>query len=189
MQVRFRDDLELIKVFENVFDEDLCAKLIENCNFLKHTAARWDAAPYQIWIEKDNDYFEILKAIGEKHLSLYLDQFPIISIDNFHLSHGTYHYYDTTCKLGLHTDGEHVAQPKKHEDPMMGFTRTVGVLGFLNDDFDGGEIKFPLQEITYKPKRGDLLVFPFGYMFPHLVTRPSKERYSLRFDFWKYGLQ
>lgn len=65
----------------------------------------------------------------------------------------------TTIRLDLHTDGEHVPYPTEEND-LLGMTRTVGILAFLNDDFDNGVLEFPLQELSFKPNKGDILVFP-----------------------------
>lgn len=39
----------------------------------------------------------------------------------------------------------------------------------LSDDYEGGELYFPRQDITYKLNTGDLLLFPGSITHPHLV--------------------
>ncbi len=56
-------------------------------------------------------------------------------------------------------------------------TRDVSIVGYLNDDFDGGELFFDRQSIKVPPKKGGVLVFPAYYTHPHqslLVTRGRK---------------
>lgn len=40
----------------------------------------------------------------------------------------------------------------------------------LNDTYLGGELYFPRQNVTYKPKKGELVVFPGGITHPHRVN-------------------
>tara|TARA_B110000093_G_C12900085_1_gene380025 strand:- start:264 stop:956 length:693 start_codon:yes stop_codon:yes gene_type:complete len=51
--------------------------------------------------------------------------------------------------------------------------RDYSLLLYLNDDFEGGGVYFPLFNYTFKPSKGDLLVFPSGHLYLHeaqLVT-------------------
>ena len=58
--------------------------------------------------------------------------------------------------------------------------RDYSAMLYLNDDFTGGELIFPQQKITIKPRAGLLVVFPSNHQFVHEV-RPviSGRRYSL----------
>ena len=55
---------------------------------------------------------------------------------------------------------------------------TLSVLGILNDDYKGGEfIMFQDEEIKFK--KGDLLIFPSIFLYPHRVEPVKKgTRYS-----------
>lgn len=60
-------------------------------------------------------------------------------------------------------------------------TRDVSVVGYLNDDFEGGETFFDRQDIKVKPKQGAVLVFPAYYTYPHQslpVTQGTKYAFS-----------
>lgn len=46
-------------------------------------------------------------------------------------------------------------------------TRDVGIVGYLNDDFTGGETYFDRQQVTVKPQQGAVVVFPAYYTHPH----------------------
>ena len=55
--------------------------------------------------------------------------------------------------------------------------RQLSVLLQLNDDYSGGELVFPRQDVTLAPKAGNVIVFPSGFCFPHVankVTRGTK---------------
>ncbi len=58
-------------------------------------------------------------------------------------------------------------------------TRDVSIVGYLNDDFEGGETFFDRQKIKIKPKKGSAIVFPSYYTHPHqaMIVR-SGRKYS-----------
>jgi len=57
-------------------------------------------------------------------------------------------------------------------------------LFYINDDYEGGELYFPNQDIKFKPKRGAAYFFPGDMNYIHGVTEiKSGERYTCPF-FW-----
>ena len=58
---------------------------------------------------------------------------------------------------------------KKHNDDCYTYPRTVSVVAYFNDDYDGGEIVFPSFSVEYKPKSGDILVFSSAYPYMHEI--------------------
>lgn len=46
-------------------------------------------------------------------------------------------------------------------------TRDISVVGYLNDDFTGGETYFDRQDVKVKPEAGAVLVFPAYFTHPH----------------------
>jgi len=56
----------------------------------------------------------------------------------------------------------------------------LACLIYLNDDYDGGEIYFPRQEISIKPKAGTLITFPGSLHYIHGVNKIiSGTRYTI----------
>jgi hypothetical protein len=54
------------------------------------------------------------------------------------------------------------------------------IVGCLNDEFEGGELEFPRQEISVLLKKGDIVIFPGGLTHPHFVNKVTKgERYVI----------
>lgn len=50
----------------------------------------------------------------------------------------------------------------------------------LNDNYEGGEFTFFKQSLTYDLKKGDVLIFPSNFMYPHGVKKITKgTRYQL----------
>lgn len=56
---------------------------------------------------------------------------------------------------------------KIHADHGPAYVTTVSVVAYVNDDYDGGEIYFPRFNLTIKPKKGDIVVFPSTYIYEH----------------------
>jgi predicted 2-oxoglutarate/Fe(II)-dependent dioxygenase YbiX len=60
----------------------------------------------------------------------------------------------------------------EHVDSMPGSSsiygqRLLSALLYLNDDFEGGELHFSRQGLTYNPEAGSLVLFPSNFCFPH----------------------
>ena len=55
-----------------------------------------------------------------------------------------------------------------HADHGPAYACTVSAVIYLNDDYEGGELYFPrLDKLTYKPKAGDIAIFPSNYIYEH----------------------
>lgn len=64
-------------------------------------------------------------------------------------------------------------------------TRDISVVGYLNDDFTGGETYFDRQEVKVKPEAGAVLVFPSYFTHPHeSLPVQSGEKYA--FTSWLF---
>ena len=68
----------------------------------------------------------------------------------------------------------------EHCDHGFSYNCTVSVVGYINDNYEGGELYFRLQGLNIKPKAGDVFVFPSNYMYPH-QAKPviSGTKYSI----------
>lgn len=57
---------------------------------------------------------------------------------------------------------------KVHADHGPTYVCTISVVVYLNDDYEGGEIWFPrMNNLSIKPKAGDIVVFPSTYIYEH----------------------
>lgn len=64
----------------------------------------------------------------------------------------------------------------KENDPNIEY----GIVYYVNDNFDGGEIFYPKFDISYKPKAGDLIIHPGTLEYMHGVRDVSNGvRYSM----------
>lgn len=74
-------------------------------------------------------------------------------------------------------EGQHF---QEHADHGFSYNSTVSLVGYPNDNYEGGELYFRLQNLTIKPKAGDLYIFPSSFTHPHRAM-PVKSgiKYSL----------
>lgn len=56
-----------------------------------------------------------------------------------------------------------------HSDDSFATPRTVSMVYYPDDDYEGGELEFIHFGIKIKPKAGQLFIFPSGYSYEHKV--------------------
>jgi predicted 2-oxoglutarate/Fe(II)-dependent dioxygenase YbiX len=68
----------------------------------------------------------------------------------------------------------------QHVDSFKARPRAVSCSFILNDDFEGGEFAFFDRELKYKLEKGDAIMFPSNFMYPHEVMPVTQgTRYSI----------
>jgi hypothetical protein len=85
----------------------------------------------------------------------------------------------TICKYDISTD-ENLVGMMYHSDYVReqqeerGYQFAITALAYFNDDYEGGEIDFLVNDkfIKYKPEAGDYLVFPSGH--PEILTEEGR---------------
>ena len=83
----------------------------------------------------------------------------------------------TPIRFNRYKEGKTMAKHCDHIHDMfdgkMKGIPTLSIVGFLNDDYEGGEfIMFDDMEI--KVKQGDVLIFPSNFLYPHKVNPVTK---------------
>ncbi|BAC08306.1 prolyl hydroxylase family protein [Thermosynechococcus vestitus] len=64
-------------------------------------------------------------------------------------------------------------------------TRDVSLVGYLNEDFQGGETYFDRQGVKITPRTGDIVVFPAYYTHPHAAL-PVVQGTKYAFATWLF---
>jgi hypothetical protein len=146
---------------------------------------------YDAFYKASDDFFEEYKFSGgwPKYLKTWeRDKAPWShsAISFLRYDPTNYNYDFKNNKAGLAMDYHTDSAAFNEIDPGRKFVVTVTM--YMNEDYDGGEISF-LDESTskltnYKPKAGDVTVFPSGHPYFHGVLPISGgDRYILRM-FW-----
>jgi hypothetical protein len=110
----------------------------------------------------------------------YSTLFPMIVTSLWWRTQGHILAYGQESAMGLHSDNDVNYQPGFEPDLQVATRSVVGVIIYLNDsvedkkdvikyEYTGGEIHFPYADITYKPKTGDMLMFPSNYLGSHEI--------------------
>ena len=74
-------------------------------------------------------------------------------------------YYEAFNFVKYEGQGKHF---NIHADHGPAYNTTVSAVIYINDDYEGGEIKFPrLDGYTLTPKVGDIAIFPSNYIYEH----------------------
>jgi hypothetical protein len=80
-------------------------------------------------------------------------------------------YYEAFNFVKYEGEGTHF---NIHADHGPAYNCTVSAVIYINDNYDGGEIRFPrLDGYTHKPKVGDIAIFPSNYIYEH-ASLPMK---------------
>ena len=73
--------------------------------------------------------------------------------------------------------GQHFME---HHDHGFSYNCTVSLVSYVNDDYEGGELFFRLQNLKVKAEAGDLFIFPSNFMYPHqAMPVTSGTKYSI----------
>jgi predicted 2-oxoglutarate/Fe(II)-dependent dioxygenase YbiX len=89
------------------------------------------------------------------------------------------------CKIEEDSGYELLKYPEgcfyiEHTDSFKARPRAVSCSFILNNDYEGGEFAFFNRELKYKVEKGDALMFPSNFMYPHEVMPVTKgTRYSI----------
>ena len=73
-------------------------------------------------------------------------------------------YYEVFNFVKYEGIGQHFAV---HADHGPAYVTTVSAVGYLNDNYEGGELIFPRFDLKIKPETGDLVVFPSTFIYEH----------------------
>lgn len=99
------------------------------------------------------------------------------------------HYYTPNQKFSItfHTDSH------EHREQEPGNKHVATITFYINDDYQGGEIEFLNENenslVTYKPKMGDLTIFPSGLPFWHSaksVSSGNRKLFIRLFMLWSH---
>ena len=80
-------------------------------------------------------------------------------------------------EMSVHSDN---SWPDGNQENHPTSFRTWSGIFYINDDYEGGEIEFPLKKYSYKPRANSLVVFPSTNEYLHGVKKITKgTRYTV----------
>ena len=157
-----------IRQYNNVFSS-------KECDFILSTRVKYSKTPLglkDLLIFRDESYsewnkiFNIIETnmgdIIDNYVGQFLNLFPKHALS---VSHIGFLNDKSGSFTEIHYDWELVFFKKRT------IIKPFVAIIYLNDDFDGGDLLFPLQQERTIPKKGSVVVFPCNYTYPH-VSQP-----------------
>lgn len=89
---------------------------------------------------------------------------------------GELRYWEATNYV-RYGEGQHF---QEHHDHGYSYNCVVSLVAYPNDDYEGGELFFRLQNVQAKARAGDVFIFPSNFMYPHrAMPVKSGVKYSM----------
>ena len=161
-----------IWVYRNVLKKDL--NLIDRLeNTISEHKLNWNEA-YVGYKEKMPEYrdcfdFKIrklegrpLEVVDDIWQDAYDAQLPAVT-DYCKMYNIEMNYWEA-MNIVKYGPGQHF---QEHADHGWSYVCTLSLVAYPNDDYEGGELSFGKLGISFKPKAGDLYLFPSTYLFSH----------------------
>jgi len=113
-------------------------------------------------------------------INTYINEFNFFWHDSWEgYTEPRFNKYSENKKMHEHCDHIHsIFDGKKRGIP------TLSILGLLNDDFEGGELVM-FTDTNIEFKKGDLILFPSNFLFPHRIE-PVKKGTRYSYISWSY---
>lgn len=179
--------MSFIQEFESTLSPQKCDLIIKSYLKESHTdTKRSDANLHGVvkeWsIPNEGHWNELFLELNEKCKPIvenYLSYSALLNYESYYLKHISIMEHQENFNIPYHYDAE-ISYMNGEE-----YIRNFAILIYLNDDFQSGELIFPIQKTSVRPRVGLGLIFPTSFMFPHL-TNPAigANRYVLRLAYY-----
>jgi len=179
-----------IKIYKNIIPKSVCdtsINYLSNVNWVSNEFYNYVNNNSVIQIEDKSKYHEsdcvINKELMDISFNILKKYVKDLNFSWFNqwsgISHPRYNYYEKNSEMSFHCDHIH----SLFDGERKGIP-TLSIVGCLNENYTGGEIEF-FGNTEYKLNRGDIVIFPSNFLYPHKVkTIISGERYSYAIWVW-----
>jgi predicted 2-oxoglutarate/Fe(II)-dependent dioxygenase YbiX len=173
---------DYIKIY-NVIDEQMCNETVKQLSIAEWTKHTYHNPTEEKFISYDDDLSVSNDRISNKMelmdktwncFRTYLNELDMEWYFSWQAhSEIRFNRYDINTQMRIHCDHIHTLF-----DGQQKGIPTMSALGILNDDYGGGEfLMFGDEKIDLR--KGDIMVFPSNFLYPHLVKPvTSGVRYS-----------
>lgn len=147
-----------IKTIPNFISSDLCDQILSNLILSDTSSEQWSSRIYRV-------NGSLLSPLGK----MIHDQIELSYQTSVELVQDAFVVkWSKGQSMGLHVDDLGIE------------TYHITGLIYLNDDYIGGEVSFPTHNITIKPNKGELVLFPGNLHYAHEVKEViSGDRYTI----------
>lgn len=162
----------------SLLSESDCATITNFCELTNE----WKSSSYDG--SKDMGF-----SVQNKHVGIYSPLVAATNIIKFEIEqhfgrelptqYPSIRRWDAGDSQPLHADGEDL-----EGNPNESYAVDYASVLYINDDYSGGEICFPLQGLTYKPKAGTAVFFPANRWYMHSVSTVQEGTRYTAPTFW-----
>ena len=178
------DIMQYAKLYRGVVSDEICDKTVsemDTLEFKEHTFYNANTGEYKPRSGSQELSMSWGNVSTKKTLNDIVDDTAFKYVQDLNMpwfdkyqgySHVRFNKYAENKKMALHADHIHsMFDGERKGIPIL------SVLGVLNDDYEGGE--FVLIDEKINLSKGDIIVFPSNFMYPHKVEPVTKgTRYS-----------
>ena len=170
---------------KNYFNNDQCQKLIRLCKDKSWAPHQWynnqsdsskqgstDCQVTNADVNIDDILVPVMKQSFKDYQEKFAPEHKKLRIFITKMTKIRLNKYEANKDMKVHIDHIHsIFDGKDKGIPIL------SLVGLLNDDFEGGEFYINNEEVKFN--KGDIMIFPSNFMYPHGVKAITKgERYS-----------
>jgi hypothetical protein len=140
---------EILYILDN-FIKEKTSEMTTDFNYLSK----------KMFKDESPEVFEVFVDLEKKipkYINEYLKNFNI-KVEEKPLFNMTFASRTPNTKMEEHFD--YMPAEASNGNPLAHMTSLI----YINDDYTGGELFFPTQNLTYKPELGSLVIFPSNYL-------------------------
>ena len=167
--------LDYVDVYRSEVDPALCDNIVEAIA----TSPHWEKATVGTGnLRDDFRNCEVTSFQGYPELDAEVCQVVGKALNRYRSNHS---FADISVDIGYNILRYGVGSFfKEHVDSYENNRRTVSCSIALNDGFEGGEMAFFNGEKVYRLSKGDTIMFPSSFTYPHQILPITKGiRYSI----------
>jgi hypothetical protein len=199
-----KDELSYyIAVYEDVISKEICESTIDQLkevewkktldfNYDDENATRYDDYKKELNFKTFQINSHIEDPLRENAITQPFEEIIFNCLDRYcfhdygfdwyqrwyNFTQAIFNKFETGSSMEKHCDNLHFMFDGKWKGVPV-----YSVIGFLNDDYEGGDLVF-LENETVKKKRGSVIVFPSNFLYPHKVTEVTG---GTRYTFSSYA--
>jgi hypothetical protein len=156
-----------IHIYDNVWDGgfDFVKRLDDNGKFVREdyiVDAHGNKIPKEVGKRGVSTWIDLRTPEDEAMLSQTFEEVIDSYLWHFDLDPKSREWW----RISKYTDGDYFGM---HPDDSYGTPRTVSMVYYPNDDYEGGELEFIHFGVKVKPKANQLFVFPASYIYEHKI--------------------
>ncbi len=161
---------DYIICIKNVLSSDICDKIVND-----------KTTKFQRAVLKDNEEAPQIRKCYVTTISPKFEDFVFKGVDLILEKYGETH---PNFKAGLSCEdtgyehllykGEEKGEYKEHIDASELIPRVLSCSFLLNDNYEGGEFSFFNKTYSVQGRKGDAVVFPSNFCFPHAILPVTK---------------